>query len=196
MRSLLLGIMLIAAGCGHKQLSPEDFIRYIDHDARGLIAKETVGDFTVSASYRPWQYEMIRSVGTSDRAALEQALGREDSMQYILLRIESADQKKDVLTLGVADEEEYHKRAAYLTASVQDDIVLVDGNDTLPCIGHHWEQSYGLTHFTSVLFAFESRHPGAGTDKIVVLQDRLFGMGRVRFRIDGRAVQSIPSIIR
>lgn len=191
---ILICCCILLAGCGQKSVSPRDFLAYVDDPSNHLIVKEEIGSFVISAQYRPAAYETIKAAGADNKASLEKELQQEDSVQYIVLRLEAKDGHSDVLGMGIFSQDEYEQRIQYLSAAVPMDLVLIDGPDTLSCIAHHWERSYHITHFNNILLAFDNKHPGLKNNKTLVFNDHVFGLGKVQLQFKQHDISSIPTI--
>lgn len=192
---LFLGFALLQ-GCRPDGLSAEDYMKYVDDPSNGLIREKEVGDFIIGLQYRPAEYETIMQTGLNNltQSAFDENLKEEKKLQFFVLRIGSADKKTDVLAQGITDQQEYYKRIEYLNAGIDKDIYLVDGTDTLSCVLHHFERTFHLAHFNTIMLAFENPHPDHIEDKTLVFDDKVFGIGRMKLTIDKKNIKNIPAI--
>ncbi len=195
-RILILLSCLMLYGCSRTALLPEDFITYVDDPANGLIEEKEIGDFSFSVQYHPPAYEAIRGLGKEPitREAFNGSLKEQENLQYYVLRIAASDKKSDVLKLGAMNNSEYTSRISYFTNNVMNDIVLVDGNDTLACVMHHWERTYKMTYYTTLMLPFETGAKYSSNDKRIIFNDKVLGVGKVQVVISQSNINKVPPI--
>jgi hypothetical protein len=184
---IVIGMML---SCSQAELSSMDFIKYVDNPANGLIQQTQSGSLVFKLQYRPPEYEWLKAAGHNINLA---DLEEQRKLQFFVLKIEHESANVDVLAYGTRSSVEYQQRIIYLTSAVQNDFVLIDGTDTLPCVMHHWERTYKLTNYTTLLLAFPASKEGV-SDKTVVFYDEIFGVGKTFIQIPKAKIQAIPKL--
>jgi len=193
----LISLMFfVASACGKSEFTPDGYISYVNDKKNGYIQTEKIGDIEITAQYRTPEYMAIEDVGT-DRLtteALNKTLGDKKGAHYILLQIADANKKSDPLEQGISDKEHYFLRIGHLVSGIDKDVLLVDGKDTLPCSIHHFERSYHLTHYHTVLFVFERKTEEASDDLKLIYNDHLLGLNKINFVFD-KQVAKAPKII-
>jgi hypothetical protein len=188
---------MIHIGCGGKKtLSPEQYIEWMNDKNNGLINVQEIGGYKFQLQYQPAEYlavcEMISEGNDMTRANFDSVYAQYKGMQYCLLKIGSATKGEDFLKQSISTEQEYFDRIQYFTSYVQHDMFLLEPNDTQTCSMHHFERSYSLNSFNTILLAFPNKgNPG---QKELLFNDQVLGIGKIRFTIPEKSLSRIPSI--
>jgi hypothetical protein len=195
---LSMGWMSISS-CSKKQASPQEYMNYINSKENGLLKSIDIGDYLIEVQYRPVEYTALQEIGVDQatKETLNELVQQHKGEHCVLFRIGSKDKKTDALAIGITDQQQYNDRISYLISQINKDIYLVDGKDTIPCSMHHFERSYHLTHYHTILFTFdkpEGRSKEEEGDKTIVYNDNLLGIGKMNIRIDEKDIQHIPTI--
>ena len=189
-------VILILSGCSKGKLEPAAYRDWVNNPANGLAIERTVGDFTVTASYRPHEFVVLNEWNPdeeqSDRSFAER-MKELEGYQYINLRLDSKDKKTEVLKTALQSQQQYYERLQYLTTLIPRDVYLVDGGDTLPCTLHHYERTYKMTSFSDISLVFENKSKQTN-DKILVFDDRLFGLGTLKFHFEKNNLNGVPQL--
>lgn len=219
-RYLLLLITLICLeGCSHVEkwqkkmpssslnqesepleLSVEKYISWVEDEENGLKVNKTIGNFTYSILYKPMAYEaLLRLRGeTITDSSYKSALKMMDSLQFITLRIKAGNGTKELLKTNLGSSDDYYSRIEYCSFQMQNDITLIEGDDTIPCSLFHFERIYDIApeavfvmSFPRSRFAIDGQHK---TDMILSFEDRLFDNGKINLGIQRSTFQNIPIV--
>jgi hypothetical protein len=192
----LASIITLGIGaCTKDPLSPREFGRWISDPSHGLIVEHGYKDVALKVQYRPIAAMAI----VEHREGLQQATLAEMQRErggafYFDLRIQ-ATSNIDPLAAGTNNESDYYSRLFYFTSTVQDDIGLVVGSDTLPCALAHFERTYGTAPYNDLLLSFID---GTGRplehDLELIYHDRAYGLGDVSFIIRKDDILAIPEL--
>jgi hypothetical protein len=92
--------------------------------------------------------------------------------------------------------DEFTSRLAYFTGIMQQDIFLVEGKDTLPCLLYHFERTYGVDPRSTFLLGFPLAQVKneAMVDKTLFFDDRGLGSGPVMISISNENLNTLPSL--
>jgi hypothetical protein len=196
---ILLGCIAgVFCGCRQQSaLAPDAYLHWVDDPANGLVQEQKIGDFVFMLQYRPAEYmtvaELLENEHPVSRALFDSVREEYAGMQYYLLKIGSAVGDDDFLKQSARSQEEYLGRIQYFSSDVIYDLMLVDGPDTLSCAMHHFERSYSVGSFNTLLLAFQGGKNTA-SDKVLIFNDKVLGTGPVRFTIPATTFTHIPSI--
>ena len=193
---LFISVLVLGVSCKRKQVSPESFLAYVDDPSNGLIRKEEIGDLVFSFQYRPPAYEVLRNNKSEPALAdmFDTRVQEQGTMQYFLFRIGTKAKGQDVLAMNKAGAD-YNTMIDYFNTRIIDDMKLVDGKDTLPCVIHHWERTYHIAGYQTLMLGFEAPTETAHHNtKTLVYEDQLFGIGRLQLSIAGNDIDNIPQI--
>ena len=172
---LLAAASVFPAAC-RKKLEPAEYIRWVDHPGNGLIREDSSFLFGYQVQFRPHDYMALRELGGqewSEEAFREADSGYRDLL-YFSLKIMSRDKKQDVLRTGITQPEACFERLRYLSEDIRKDLLLVHGEDTLPCVLHHFERTYGVSPVAGMLVAFDPPAPDPKPMTLLFL-DRISG---------------------
>lgn len=194
MRFFVLSILISLAGCQRAALSPQEYVRYVQDPDNGLRIEKKINDIVFTAQYEPVDYLLLRDVSTSV-GQINEAREESDDTEYFVLRIGSAGrgpliEKKDDLS-------RYNARLDYCNMLMQKDVVLVKGNDTIPCGMFQFERNFGMTSYNNFLLGFIGETPAsqsAPQDMTLIFYDGLFNSGAIKLRIDAEDLKRIPKL--
>lgn len=188
-------LSLLITRCKETKLRTEQYINWIEDADNGLRVTKSIGEVTLSLQYKPMEYilakeQMQESMNGEEKEKRINELG---NMQYYNLTYSLAGNSGDILKYNLGDASEYQERIYYFSFHMQEDIFMIEGNDTLPCELFHFERYYGLSPKLSFSLGF--KNTGNKTDKQVIIDDNIYGSGPVKFIIALKDIQNIPLII-
>lgn len=193
----LLGKITSAFSSDSKQpVNATEMKEYVVDMEHGLLKSKTIDEVTYSIKYKPVDYVIAMETGDKKISAAEYKKKREEleGMQYFDLRIEIDKANGELLKYALHSGAEYEQRIKYLAFSVNEDIQLIDGKDTLPCVMHHFERVYDIVPFATVLLGFKSTGVDLMHEKTLVFHDKLFGKGIIKFTFLPADLQTIPQL--
>lgn len=183
-----------------KLLRPRDYLSWMENPNNGMIVSHRISDMSFSVFYKPLDYVALKELDKTDVDLPELTKKREEleGLQYFTLRIAS-EESKDLLRAHETSSEDYNLRIQYFSFHMQNDIRLVDGRDTIPCVLNHFERTYGLAPYRDFVLAFDqSENSGQQneiSDKTIIYEDRIFGKGTVKLKVKAQDIKHIPQII-
>jgi len=208
-REILLGlvsaVVMTQTSCTKSQLAPRSYMSWIENESNGLKTTRVSGDFKFSLQYKPLEYVvMLNERNTNmDKATMEKEMEEIKDMQYYTLKINSNDEKAEMLRTNLSETNEYYRRIEYFSFHLKNDVYLIDGTDSLPCGLFHFERGYGISPDNNFLLAFplskkeiELRKQGKKyfEEKTLIYKDRFLNTGTVRLEIKKNALENIPAV--
>lgn len=180
-----------------QELSPEAYVAWVENKDNGLRIERVLDPVTYSVQYKPYDYvvakeERNNAISKSTFAEWYQELNH---MQYYTLRMEI--KSGDILKLNNPSQQEYYQRQNYLTYEFQDNLLLVDGKDSLQCELFQMVGNYGLAPYVDFVMGFKSEdldQKHVKSDKEFILQDNVFGGGILKFRVKKEDINNTPEI--
>ena len=116
-------------------------------------------------------------------------------MQYYDLKIELKDGQGEFLKYKLASSnEDYEKRVKYCAFDMQKDIKLLAGNDSMPCTLFHFERAYDLAPYGIFLLGFPLSKIGSDKEAAIVIQDKLFNKGILKFTFSESELKNLPKL--
>ena len=187
---------LLVTSCSKQELSPMDYVKWVDDSDNGLKKSKIYKGITISAQYRPVEYQVAIEEKSHALSAekLDSRSKQIEGMQYYLLRFALEDRSKDIMRFALSSEAEYYQRLNYCSFGMQNDIYLVQGTDTLSCKLFNAVRSYGLSPNADYLLAFEEKDASAKTERQLIVNDAVFGLGPVKFKFTEDDLNNIPHI--
>jgi len=200
--SLLAPVKFLTAnsapeGDGHKQkLGIEDYISWVEDEENGLQVNRKVGDFGFAVQHQPIPYMILQNAGKEkiSQKELEKEVKEQEGLQYYTFSIRSVD-GKDVLNNSFNIT--YQERLEYFSFGIDKDLSLVEGEDTLQCVMHHYERNYNISPEVRITVAFEQKASERNlnhTDKTFIFSDHVLGTGTVKMKIKASDIERIPEL--
>ncbi len=186
------------------KLTPEAYVSWIESDANGLKVRKKIGDFTFAIFYKPLAYLALSELNkdSTTETNLQKKIKEYEGLQYFSFRISAEKQQKELLKVNLKSDEEYYSRIEYLSFTMQNDLKLIEGKDTLNCVLYHFERVYGLAPFATFVLGFplterEEKSPSNKffTDKTFLYEDNVFGSGNIYMNIKKESLNRIPELI-
>lgn len=191
----LSGIMQIktCAHGGKESLATADYIAWVENPENGCFVTKEISGLVFSLQYKPLEYEvMLQEKSQLGLAEMKLETDSLSDMQYYTFRIGSAD-GSDVGRYNVQNDNEYYARLEYFALQMQNDLVLIDGQDTLPCRMFHFERTYGIDPRATFVLAFDA-NGHTPESKTLLYSDRAFETGPVLLTIESSDLAQIPEL--
>ncbi len=147
-------IVTLGIGCGKKVLTPTEYVTWIENADNGIRIERTNDRFKYQLQLKPPLYIVIRE-RTGQLHSLDELAGYAkefDNLQYFTLKIAQRGEPSS----SAESIQHFDADMNYLSYGFQNDIRLIDGCDTLPCILFHHENTGGLTSYDVFSLAFDS----------------------------------------
>lgn len=175
------------AGCTSNQLDDSAYRKWVENPDNGLIVRKEIGQFAYELFYKPLPYQLLQANEDIENSK------EHESTQHYTLKIEALS-GQDVLKSGARDDAEYNNRLFYLADYIQQDLSLIEGGDTLPCLFAHYERNYGLAPYAKVTLAFEAKEQSNQQEKTIRFNDPVFGAGPIQFNYPTTVLNNIPNL--
>ncbi|AFC23411.1 hypothetical protein [Saprospira grandis] len=196
-----LGILFLAFGsCTTKEIDAKDYLDYIDDPDNGLRKTKVVAGLELDLAYRPSD-ALILLKTNSEEEFLNLDLDKERSaykdLQYYYLRLRVRDREKEGTTLlnwQVYDQAASKRRLQYLSFDMAEDILLIDGGDSLKPSLYQFERSYNMSKYGGFLLAFKTNENSKKADKTFVLDSEEFQIAPIKLFFSGEQIKNTPKI--
>lgn len=204
--SLLLKITLMAPaiifagtrGCnlpGKVELPVTEYIQWVESADNGLRVKKTISDYTFEVQYKPLDYVVLQDQKRNNLKPAELVTEKNaiSDMQYYTFRIE-VPKGQDANKFGLNGDQEFYARLEYFSLEMQQDLLLIENGDTLPCLMFHYERTYGIDPRATFVMAFPANRNKPADKTFLFSGDRL-GVGPVLITISGNDIKNTPALI-
>ncbi|MBX7204101.1 MAG: hypothetical protein K1X81_01630 [Bacteroidia bacterium] len=186
-----------SSGSTNTVTSYQEYFNWVRKPENGLEVSKKLGIFEYTLRYKPVLYEVLFTAGRTkwnNRRLINERVKDLSSQQFFLFTIKvPTNEATELLKINLTSEEEYKERVNYCSFHIQEDLFLVDGNDTLPCSFAHFERAYNNASLLQFSLAFPSRSQQVN-NKIFICRDRLFDMGQINIRIPKEVLSQIPNV--
>ena len=190
-----------------EKLNARDFVNWVEDAENGIKANKTIGNFTYSVLYKPYQYLALLELKKDSltQQKIKEKTKEYDGYQYFTFRIVSEKKTDELLKVNLKSENEYYARLEYFSFNMQNDIKLIEGTDTLNCVLFHFERIYGLAPYATFVLGFpltateqkaqDKKRERMYIDKTILYNDKVFGAGNVYITIKAENLNSIPELV-
>lgn len=200
---LLLIVSVFFTGCNSDELSPQEYLRYVDDASNGLFADRTNGSIIYTMKYLPPAYcvinDKLRTEAVLDRNDTEEDIKDLDKVFCFMLEIKE-ESGADILKYGITSTEEYRERIAFLDVYCAGLFALNYNGQIIQCSHAQFEQTYGAAPYCRIDLYFSTdkatnqslgEYPG---DMVVEFNDIIWGSGMLKFRFIREKLNNIPKI--
>lgn len=190
---LWLPLLVLFSRC-NKSVTPGELAVWVKAPENGMVQEKSLGNFTYTVMYKPASYVALQSLAGEqgvNKARYEEELKAVGSMLYFTFQVAHAD-AQDAFMADVENEQEYGARVSYFMNDAQQDFMLVNGTDTLPCTLYHYERDYGISNKESISLGFD---PGNKPVKNLqfIYNDQQLGTGPVKVTYTEAQLHAIPN---
>lgn len=176
----LIVILVVLFGCG-RELSQQEYVRWVRSYDNGLHIQKEVGAFALDLQYQPSEYMKLINEKNGIRN------GQSDSIQYYVLRIRLSRSNDDIINYQVQNNAEKQQRLYYFSYLFQNYIYIEDSGVRYPCTLFHFEQSDLEGARTFVLGFPQSK----GEEPCLVVDSPLFGSLPVKVKIHRHDIPTV-----
>jgi hypothetical protein len=148
---IISGVCLaVTIGACSGSMSKDEYSRWIKDYENGLHVKTTQGEFVYDVQYVPAEWKNFQATSYSGGEA-----DSTDGLQYYMLTIGNKTVGTDFIDFGISNLEEKQRKLYYFSYLFQDDISLVDGDQSLPCVLFHFEKDAAMRKSRTFVLGFE-----------------------------------------
>jgi len=189
-----LGVLLFSS-CEKSKLNAKEYKEWYSENDNSLESEKRIGEFIYKLKYLPVEAIILEAIKNNPEVTRDELLKIQEEqkdIQTFLFRIELDIKGADPMKYQLKDQIEYQKRVEYYSFIVKNDIFLVDGNDTLPCIIHHFERYYGSAPYLNLMVGFKGT--SNCNDKKLIYNDIVFNNGIIKLTINKEEIENIPEL--
>jgi hypothetical protein len=193
---LIVALCLTACEKSRKRLSPKQYITWAKSSEKDLVKKKEINGYKFISKFQPAELLILKNMDESFTQASVDSL---KNIQYgifnFVMDIGSAIDNQSLLRANISDENEYYQRVYYYTKEVQNDLYVVEGKDTLPCIFYHFEQTYNLSPVNSLVMEFQRKNPDTEYENVsLIYEDRMLNTGIIKFQYKKSFLNNLPQL--
>lgn len=192
---IILSFILVWS-CGKSEILPSELIHWVDDKENGLVQRQEFEHYFFEAKYKPLDYVISMEGRTDHLSETKYATLKRDleGLQYVDMTIGPLSGSGDALSSGIESNDEYFERLDYFVTYANQDIFMVQGQDTLYPKLYHFERNYGLAPKNTLLLGFAQGEENK--DRYVYIDDKILGVGRVKFLFEDKHIKNTPILKR
>lgn len=188
-------LIFLGVSCGRSSLTPAEYIAWLDTYENGLVKDYKQDNIRLTCQYMSPAYAVLKQNDPNNlkEQEINQNIGEVSDLVQFKLKFENT-KTNNFLKDNYTTTEEFNTRSTYLSYDIRTDLRLVNGEDTVTCVLNHHERTYGNTPYETLLISF----PNSSTEKNdleLIFDDRVFGLGRVKFFFEKEVLESIPELV-
>lgn len=187
-------IYFLFQGSSH---TPLEYVKWVSDSKNGLKKIESRGPVTIDLQYKPIPFVIaneFRKTKIEERAYTERFLELEGAQYYTLKLKVDPTIAPDITKYNVSSIPEHQQRLYYLAYQLQNDIKLVDGNDTLSTQLFHFERSYDITPHRTFVLAFNDKNKNKKADKTFILDSKPLGIETLEIKFTEEELNNLPTL--
>lgn len=195
LRRDILILLFFSVACNSK-LPIKDLVRFVKQPENGLVQSKSYRAFNYKVEYKPYELVALEAIPTSNLNSKKfKNIAEEYSKLEYYQIIISSQNNMDFLKADLSDDSEFESRVNYYTSQAQKDIRLLIEGDSISCLAYHFERTFGLTPYNTILIAFDNsyikKHP---SNRTIIFNDKALKTGWLKFNFKHGDIQSTPQI--
>ncbi len=192
---IFLSFLMSCNNTSNKKVASE-YILWINDTANNYRKRKDQKNIFFETTYRPLPY-IIANEFRSDHIddSLYQVRKLElEGMHYFSMRIQ-AKNGGDILMQNTESKQEYFKRVNHYSYDFQKNITLIENQDTINCKLFNFIRTHGIAPYVDFVFAFPSKDKQVQTDLKLIVEDEVFGVGKMNFLFKKERLNNLPKLI-
>lgn len=192
---ICLSVLLVLGSCNSapSQLTPKEFVSYIEADDRGCSITQTAGDFQYKFLYKPAEYIAIREKGDLNVERIENRRAELKNTVWFNVQIKAKD-NINPLKRRADNMEEYNRRLNYFLMKAGSNFTLYYDNVEAQQIGYFFENNYGLSPGNVMIVGFKIPDIKPVKEMRLHYDDELFKYGFINITVTPETLANIPSL--
>ncbi len=190
--------MCLIISCDNtKTLDVESYLKYIVNENNGLVKQSKTNNLTMILEYKPIDYLALLEIDkfslSMNQNTFDSLKGNYNNQLFFVLKLQ-ADGENDFLKANSNNQEDFFKRVEYYNTSFINDVILIQGQDTISCVSANLERNFGISPQTNIGLIFENKTI-RNEDFCIQIYDKEFGSSKTNFCFDKNSLTNIPNII-
>lgn len=178
-------------------LTPKEYVRWVKEPKNGLVKIKKMNELQFSLYHLPTEYMVcndIKNEKISKQQLVSIAVQYED-FEYYMLKIEAMGFNQELAKFQLQSSQEYEERIKYFAFAMQQDISIeTENGDSYPCEIFHFERIYNIAPYTTFMLGFAKENLINSSHRTIVLNEKIFNKGLLKFKWSTSALENIPQI--
>lgn len=185
---ILLGVLVLVSASCQKELTPEEYSKYISDPENGLRKNQTVGNFELSVMYEPVDYLLGKS---KDNRPLDQQREEFENFEHFQFRIKLTEGGNILMYKETVQKNEV-TRIHHFSFEAKRDFTIVSGVDTNYCKFAHFSRNFNLSPTIDLTLAFDKIE--VENDWQLIYEDKQFDLGKIKFLFKEDDLRNLPAL--
>lgn len=188
---LVLFVTVFSAGCNNTEIPPAEYTRWVENQQNGLNKSVTKGNYQFSVQYKPIDYMIALQKRTLEikKDELEREREKMAGMQYYNFKLSTVKGQPAFSSSDI----DFSEKDRYLISGMQQDIFLLEGNDTLYCRMFHFEGANGILPYDNCVLAFDKSDKEDANKKLLYRANKL-GLDWIEIIIRADDIKQTPKL--
>ncbi|HTA63069.1 MAG TPA: hypothetical protein VK835_11465 [Bacteroidia bacterium] len=177
------------------ELNPSEYVVWCQNEENKLKKQKEIQDIVFTLQYKPAEYVlcMEQKSQTISTTVLQKEIKELKGLDYYDFTIGLASGQGELLKYNISSVNEYTQRLNYFAFNMQQNLKLLDGDDTLNCTLFHFERAYDVAPYSVFLLGFP-KTKNANSSKTFLYPDKIFGKGMIKFTYTKEDLSQIPKL--
>lgn len=174
----------------------KEYLAWVQDSENGFKKEKTIDNLTFSVQYKPYEYIICMEEKKEELpdTLMKSKIDQINDMQYYNLKIELNEGSGELLKYQLTSQQQYQQRVNYFSFNMQNDIQLVEGKDTLPCVLYHFERAYDIAPSSMFLLGFPLSKSKSQQEKTILVYDKTFHKGLLKFTFKKNELRNLPKL--
>lgn len=192
--SLLL--LMLLTGCMKQILSPPEYVKWVDDKKNGLMQEREENGLLIEAKFKPVDYMIIQAMGGKYTNKLEyDSLSKKfEGFEYYNLRLSSKKAGTSFIKAVAKDDEDFFRLKEYFYFHFNDNIFLEADKERIPCGLYHFEDTYELSKYETVVLGFKLNNKNTAKERKLVIDSDVLRTGIIKFTFSNDVINDIPEV--
>lgn len=186
---LIVLLQILFVSC-QKQLTAEEYVKWVTNPENGLRKDQKVQDFEISVMYQPQDYiiakENVTNMNIKNYESKKKSLGNSENFQ-IRIKLSHGGNILRYKQNNLLNET---TRINHFSFSAKNDFSIITNEDTMACKLCHYSRNYNLTPTVDLSLLFDELDKKS--DWQLIYKDKQFGLGTVKFLFKEEKISNIP----
>lgn len=180
-----------------RKCSPAGLMLWVEDPQNHLRQKKNIGELTYTIQYKPAQYILCKEYDEFSNMPADSIIMETkqlNEMNYFNIKVEIDGFNDEFIKYNLSQTQSYEDRVKYFSYAMQNDLKLVDGEDTLNCVLFHFERTFNVAPYAIFMAAFPNKNKDKITSKTFIYNDKYLGSGSVKFLLKATDLKEIPTL--
>lgn len=178
----------------NEKLTVPEFVQWCSDTDHGLSKVKEISEVKYQLSFLPKEAMALLELKKQSytQKEFEEACSHYTDLTYFSLKLEIPDAHGEILKYNLSTASQYETRIRYLAFEMENDICIIQNGDSIKPALYHYERIYEVAPFAKTMVAFDNKKFDLSKEFTVVLNDRLFEKGYIKFNYKDGQLLNLP----